>query len=103
MGYNSKYSSQGRHGSFKGVKVGDKQLEELEEMMNHKKVKTEPCVYGGIKLKDNLKDILSLPPKHTTFPKLDVKEFETELQNVRLSVDGKHKGKKGKTKIRIRK
>ena len=66
--------------TFKGVKVGDKKLEELEKVLNSDKIESDPCIYGGVELKNDLKEILKLPPKHTIFPKLDVEQFETELQ-----------------------
>ena len=65
---------------YKGVKIGDKQLEELEKVIKNQSVEPETCVYGGVELKDDLKDILNLPPTHTTFPPLKVEQFDTELQ-----------------------
>ena len=65
---------------YKGVIVGDKKLEDLEKETSSDKKESESCVYGGIKLKDDLKEILDIPPKHTIFPKLDVEAFETDLQ-----------------------
>lgn len=68
---------------YKGILVGDKKLEEFERnnvTKNESDDKANICVYAGIELNEKEEKILSLPLQHTTFPKLDVEAFDTELQ-----------------------
>ena len=37
-------------------------------------------VYAGIKVDKNEEEILSLPPDHAVFPKIDIEDFETEME-----------------------
>ena len=72
--------------TFKGILIGDKHLEELEKKSSDENDRSESCVYGGVELKDNLKEILNIPPKHTIFPNLKIEEFETELQKCEVKI-----------------
>ena len=57
---------------FRGVKVGDKHLEE--------KVDTEVRIYGDIEISDETKEILKLPPKFATFKELRIEDIQTEVE-----------------------
>ena len=67
---------------YNGRIVGDDKLEEFELELNKNDNKEESgVVYGGIKsLNKDQENILLLPPKHKTFPKLNIESFETELE-----------------------
>ena len=68
------------------VKIGDKQLDKLEKVLNAGKAEPEPCMYGGIELKGELKEILDILPKHTcTKYSLDyiLKNLKQKFRNVK--------------------
>ena len=68
---------------FKGVLVGDIELEKLETKLvqNEEMNKViEPVIYGGIKVNKVEQEILALPPDHTIFPKVDMEEFDTDME-----------------------
>ena len=70
-------------GSFKGVLVGDSELENLETNLvstEKTELKVKAVVYAGIKIKSNEEDILSFPPDYATFPKVDIEEFDTDME-----------------------
>ena len=63
----------------KGIIVGDKLLEEMED--KHEDGKDKVPIYGGIKdLTEDQKEVLQLPPNHRTYPKLKLDDFKTELE-----------------------
>ena len=63
----------------KGVIVGDELLEELETKKENKKDNLAP-IYGDIQgLTEEHKEILSMPPNHRTYPKLNLEDFKTDL------------------------
>ena len=69
-------------GLFKGVFVGDLELESFEKEVietSKNEIRDRAVVYGGIKINEKEEDILNLPPNHTTFPKVNIEEFDTEL------------------------
>ena len=62
---------------------GDVELDKLEEELEHTKNAknfNEPVVYAGIKVNEMEEDILKLPPGHTIFPKVDIEEFDTDME-----------------------
>ena len=68
---------------FKGVIVGDKELEEYEkesliDIIDKNEIKA--VVYGGIEVSKNEEVILTLPPDHSTFPKVVIEEFDTDIE-----------------------
>ena len=68
---------------FKGVLIGDKNLEELETKTSNEDIlknEMKPCVYAGIELKKEEEKILLYAPNHLTFPKIDITKFETEYK-----------------------
>ena len=70
-------------GTFKGVLIGDKELETLEkESAIAAKFRNEnkAVVYAGIEVNKNEDEILTLPPDHAIFPKVDIEEFDTEVE-----------------------
>ena len=73
--------------TFRNVIIGDKKLEEYENEILGAKVNTKVSVHGGVELKKEHIEILTIPPKHTIFPKLNIESFETELQKCEV----KHK------------
>ena len=82
--------------TFKGVIIGDKELEKLESE-NEKKNETnnKPRVYSNIELTEDQKNILLLPPNHQTFPKLSLEKFETELEkcNIKMTWESMRKSR----------
>ena len=61
-----------QEGTFKGILVGDKELDNFEKEMIVKETnecKDKAVVYGGIKLDEKENEILCLPPDHTVPPK----------------------------------
>ena len=71
---------------YNGVIVGDEELEEFEKKNAESKSKTQNNVgvYDGIELDDKQKQIISFPLQHTTFTKLNVEAFETELEKCKV-------------------
>ena len=70
-------------GTFKGILVGDIDLENLEEeiiVAEKNEFKDKAVVYAGIEINEKENDILCLPPDHTVFPKVDIEEFDTEME-----------------------
>ena len=68
-------------GVHHGVCIGDKEIEAFEANNAGKDIADNAIVYGGITgLNDDQKEFLMLPPNHRTFPKLNVENFETELE-----------------------
>ena len=66
-----------QEGTFKGILVGDSELEELEKkIVDTEKNKNEnkAVVYADIKVSKNEEEILCLPPDHTVLPKVDIEE-----------------------------
>ena len=49
-------------GTFKGVLVGDKELEALEEEVSKVQSDNKAVIYAGIEVNKNENDILTLPP-----------------------------------------
>ena len=63
-----------------GVPTGDMEIEEyLNANPEEKKDDEDVVVYGNIEVNDNEKDILKLPPNHALYPRLNLEEFETEI------------------------
>ena len=68
-------------GIVKGVIVGDKELEEFEKGTSEKvNSENKAVVYGGVKVNKNEEVLLTLPPDFSTFPKVDIEEFDTEIE-----------------------
>ena len=70
-------------GTFKGVLVGDSELENLETNLvitEKRENKVKAVVYAGITISSNEEDILSLPPDYATYPKVDIEEFDTDME-----------------------
>ena len=70
-------------GTVHGVLVGDRELKDLEkEILATEKNENseEAIVYAGIEINKNEKDILCLPPDFTVFPKIDIEEFNTDME-----------------------
>ena len=71
-----------QEGTFKGILVGDSELEEFEKKIvdiEKNKNDNKAVVYADIKVSKNEEEILCLPPDHTVFPKVDIEEFDTEM------------------------
>ena len=47
-------------------------------------------VYGGIKVNKKEEEILNLPPDHTTFPKVVVEEFNTDMEKCVIKCNWQH-------------
>jgi hypothetical protein len=63
----------------KGIIVGDKLLEKMED--KHEDGKDKVPIYGVIKdLTEDQKEVLQLPPNQRTYPKLKLDDFKTELE-----------------------
>ena len=81
-------------GMFKGVFVGDLELENYEKEVMSTKKKNEilegAIVYGGIKVNKKEEEILNLPPDHTTFPKVVVEEFNTDMEKCVIKCNWQH-------------
>ena len=73
-------------GTFKGVFIGDKELEALEKEPDTaaKQCESKAVVYAGIKVTKNEEDILTLPPDHAIFPRVDIEEFDTEMEKCNI-------------------
>ena len=72
-----------QNGTHKDVLVGDEELERYEKEMsdnNSDKSEDKAIVYAGIKINKKENDILCLPPDHAIFPKVDLEEFDTEME-----------------------
>ena len=72
-----------QQGTFKGILVGDLELESLEkDITDNKKneIGNKAVVYAGIKVDKNEEEILCLPPDHSIFPKVDIEEFDTDME-----------------------
>ena len=72
-----------KEGTFQGVIVGDAELEEYEEEVKstvEKDMVEKAVVYDDIKIDKKENDILCLPPDHTIFPRVDIEEFNTEME-----------------------
>ena len=57
---------------YNGVKVGDKLLNE--------EIKTKAIIYGNVKVSDDAKEVLKLPPKFATFKEIKIQDIETEVE-----------------------
>ena len=68
-----------KKGTFKGILVGDKELEVLEKESKNE-MGGKAVVYGGIEVDKSEEDILNLPPDFAIFPKVDIEEFETDME-----------------------
>ena len=69
------------NGTHKGVLVGDIELGNFEkEKGGTTKSEAEAVVYAGIKVNKKENDILCLPPDHTIYPKVDIEEFDTDME-----------------------
>ena len=64
---------------WKGVLIGDAELEELKAKLDIDKVREVPA-YGGAVVTENLKAILRLPPGMTTYEELDEIKFNADLE-----------------------
>ena len=42
--------------------------------------RNKAIVYAGIEVNENEQDIICLPPDHTVFPKIDIEEFNTDME-----------------------
>ena len=70
-------------GTFKGILVGDSELENYENKMaatRENESDDKAVIYAGIKVNKKEEDILCLPPDHTVFPRVDIEEFDTEME-----------------------
>ena len=68
---------------YKGVAKGDDKLEEFEKehaLKNDLEGNDKVCVYDGVELHINQKEILAFPLQQTRYPKLNVETFERELE-----------------------
>ena len=45
-----------------------------------KHCESKAVVYAGIQVTKNEEDILTLPPDHAIFPRVDIEEFDTEME-----------------------
>ena len=64
---------------WKGVLIGDAELEELKTKLGMNENQDVPT-YGGAEVSDNLKAFLRLPPGMTTFEELDDIKFNADLE-----------------------
>ena len=64
---------------WRGVLIGDVELEELRLKLGVEKEKEVP-VYGGAQISDNLRALLKLPPGMTTYEKMDEMKFSEDLE-----------------------
>ena len=64
---------------WRGVLIGDVELEELRLKLGVEKEKEVP-VYGGAQISDNLRALLKLPPGMTTYEKMDEIKFSEDLE-----------------------
>ena len=80
-----------KEGTFRGILVGDKELEMLE---NESKTEMDgkAIVHAGIEVDEKEKEILNLPPDFAIFPKVDIEEFETDMEKclIKCSWDTKN-------------
>ena len=70
-------------GTFKGILVGDSELENYENKMaatKENEIDDKAVIYAGIKVNKKEEEILCLPPDHTVFPRVDIEEFDTEME-----------------------
>ena len=68
---------------FNGILIGDTELENYEKEIvgtENKFNENEPVVYGGIKINPKEAELLCLPPDHTIYPKIDLEEFDTDME-----------------------
>ena len=68
-----------KNGTFKGILVGDSELEKLEQEMVEK-IENKAIVYAGLKVSKNEEEILTLPPDYAIFPKVSLEEFDTDME-----------------------
>ena len=61
---------------IEGVAVGNEELEKYRNNENHTDVKT----YGGVAISEAEKDLLSLPPNHMIYPKINLDQIEVEIE-----------------------
>ena len=54
----------------------EKEIEDSEKV----KKDSEAIVYGGIKVNKLEEEILCFPPNHTIFSKVDIEEFDTDME-----------------------
>jgi hypothetical protein len=78
-------------GTFKGVIIGDKELEALEKEPETaaKHCESKAVVYAGLKVTKNEENILTLPPDHAVFPSVDIEEFDTEMEKCTIKCQWK--------------
>ena len=70
-------------GIINGILVGDKELENFEKQVVDVKKSSDDekaVIYAGIKVSKAEEDILCLPPSHTIFPKVNIEEFDTDME-----------------------
>ena len=70
-------------GTWKGVAIGDEELEKYRESMNSRNRNTcnkDPPVYGGTTISENQKALLKLPPGFTTYEAISDTRMEVELE-----------------------
>ena len=66
---------------YKGVCIGDEQLEKLAGEVE----KEKPTVLAGIEgITEEQEVILMIPPNHRIFPRLNLESFETELEKCNI-------------------
>ena len=68
---------------WKGVLIGDAELEELKAKLELAEEKEVPT-YGGAEISDNLRTLLRLPPGMTTFEDLDDIKFNADLESMMI-------------------
>ena len=65
---------------WKGILIGDEELEELRLKLGRGEEEKDIPVYGGAEVSENMKAVLKLPPGMTTFEELDDIKFTEDLE-----------------------
>ena len=72
------YASRQVVGEWRGVKIGDRQLE--EEMRNEEEEVDKPHKYGGVQTNEDEDSVLALPHKFTTFEKIQLDKIKVSTE-----------------------